>query len=95
MKARGWGLKGRSRYSLYSFGKSDVLFCCVTATLDAAVLAAAAAGQLSFSFYPAVCAPPAGVWNISAVIAFAVLSLLPFLLEIKEELLWNYYRSKI
>lgn len=95
MKARGWGLKGRSRYFLYSFGKSDALFCCVTAALDAAVLAAVAAGQLSFSFYPAVCAPPAGVWNISAVIAFAVLSLLPFLLEIKEELLWNYYRSKI
>lgn len=95
MKARGYGLKGRSHYSLYRFRGSDVLVLCFIAALDAIVITAMATGQLGFSFYPSISAVPVNFYNISAVAAFASLSLLPFILEVKEGVVWKYYRSKI
>ncbi len=95
MKARGYGQKGRTTYSLYCFRAADAILLAVIGLLDAVVIAVLAAGGLDFSFYPAISAPPLTFYNLSAVAAFAVLSLLPFILEGKEELQWKYYRSKI
>lgn len=95
MKARGYGLKGRSCYSLYTFRKSDAFLLSAIAVLDAVIIAAGVSGQLAFSFYPSVSAPPVGVWKIMGFAAFALLSLMPFVLEVKEDLQWKYYRSGI
>lgn len=95
MKARGYGLQGRSRYSLFRFRRSDALLLALITVLDAAVISAIAAGQLGFAFYPSIAFAPANQYNIPAMAAFAVLCFLPFILEVKEALLWKYYRSRI
>lgn len=95
MKARGYDLKGRSHYSLFKFRKSDALFAAVVACLDLVVILAMAAGHLDFTFYPEVSYSSGSVYQISAVAAFSLLCLLPFMTEVKEGLQWKYYRSKI
>lgn len=95
MKARGYGLKDRKHYSLYTFRKSDGLFISLILALDAVIIAVTATGRFSFSFYPRISVPPINIYSISVEIAFAVLCLLPFILEVEEGLQWKYYKSRI
>ncbi|MBR2405796.1 MAG: energy-coupling factor transporter transmembrane protein EcfT [Clostridia bacterium] len=94
MKARGYGLPGRRCYSLYTFRGSDAFTAAMIVTADAVLLMAMASGE-AFRFYPSVAAPLPEVPYVAALTAFAVLCLLPFILEVKEGLRWTYYRSKI
>ena len=95
MKARGYGLKGRKHYSLYTYRKSDGLVISFVLVLDANIISIAAAGRLDFSFYPQLTVPSGNFCSISATVAIAALCLLPFILEVKEGLQWKYYKSKI
>lgn len=95
MKARGYGLRGRSHYALYRFRRSDAVLLFGILLLDAVVAVALATGQAAVTFYPMVVTAPMTVGYGSALVAVAVLSVLPFMLEVKEGLQWMYYRSKI
>lgn len=95
MKARGYGLRGRSHYSLFCFRKGDGLFLAFLFALDGAIIAVMVRGGFTFSFYPTVQGTPLVGENLLAFVLFLLLSFLPFLIEGKERLQWNYYRSKI
>lgn len=95
MKARGYGLKGRTHYSLFRFKLSDAVFLAATLVIDVIVIWVLAEGGLQISFYPYISAAPVSVHGIAAVAAFGLLSMLPFILEVKEDLQWKYYKSKI
>lgn len=95
MKARGYGLKGRSHYALFTFRSADTCLLVTTIVLDTIVLAAMAAGKLDFIFYPSIAAGPLSLCGMLGMSAFALLAFLPFMLEVKEDVQWRYYRSKI
>lgn len=95
MKARGYGIKGRSHYSLYKFRKSDAAILLTVFLLDAVIITVIAIDKLNFSFYPKVLITPFDIYNVMAIIAFLILGLLPFILEVRDDLLWKYYKSKI
>ena len=95
MKGRGYGLKGRSHYSLFRFQKRDAGFLLLIVVLYMVILGAMTAGSLEFAFYPAISATPVTLGLSLALAAFLILCLLPFILDVKEELWWKYYRSKI
>ena len=62
---------------------------------DAAVIAASAFGRLDFSYYPRIAAGETDIFTAAAIAAFALLSFLPFISEVKEEVRWRYCISKI
>lgn len=95
MKARGYGLKGRTYYSIYKFKKTDASLLVIIILLDTVIITSTAMGFLDFSFYPAIFMEPINIYSIFTVFSFAILSLLPFMLEVKEALQWKYYKSKI
>lgn len=95
MKARGYGLKGRSRYSLYTFKIVDIVMLLFIAVLDAVVIFALATDKLRFEFYPSISYSDFNVYTISAIIAFILLCAIPLIIECKEALRWKYYKSKI
>ena len=95
MKGRGYGLKGRTSFSLFRFGKRDLALTLVVAAADAAVIAASAFGRLDFSYYPRIAAGETDIFTAAAIAAFALLSFLPFISEVKEEVRWRYCISKI
>lgn len=95
MKARGYGLKGRTHYSVYKFTKNDAFYLIMIAVLDTAVIIGLSLGELDFSFYPRLPDITPAVWGVAAFTAFALLALLPAIDALKEELGWKYYRSKI
>ena len=95
MKARGYGLPGRTTYRTCHFTKTDAASLAGILALDAVVITALAAGDLSISYYPAIVTAPVKGRAIAGIIAYAVLSLLPFASYIKEEIRWSFYRSKM
>lgn len=95
MKARGYGLRGRSHYSLYRAGLGDILLSVLIIISDIVILAALWTGKLYLSFYPSLSAAPLTGYSIAAVCCFSVLCLLPVIFEVREGLMWKYYSSKI
>ena len=95
MKSRGYGLRGRSNYSLFRFRRTDAIFLLFTLSLDVVLFAVLASGQLDFTFYPTLSSLQLSPAASTASICFAVLCFLPSALEGKEVLQWKYLRSKI
>ena len=95
MKARGYGRKGRTQFSLFRFRASDAALLTVCAALLGTVTAGAAVGAVTFYFYPRITPLPAAPGAVTVYAAFGMLSALPFILEVKEALVWRFCVSKI
>lgn len=95
MKARGYGLRGRSHFSLFDFQKKDAAMLAVITVFAAGFAAAAAAGGAEFFYYPRTAELYTGYMSAAAYAAFGVLSFLPAFIEIKETIKWSYFKSRI
>lgn len=95
MKARGYGLKGRSHFALFRFTVRDGLLLGTSILLLAFVLLGLMLKETAFSFYPRITAIRSTPLALAAYMAFGVLTFLPFLLEIKERLHWKLLLSHV
>lgn len=95
MKSRGYELKNKSHYSLFRFTKRDTLFLVIIALLALVVVIGVFYGRLEFSFYPQITKIGNGLPSLVVYMAYCVLALLPFIVEIKEKLKWIYFRSQV
>ncbi|MCL2324811.1 MAG: energy-coupling factor transporter transmembrane protein EcfT [Actinomycetia bacterium] len=91
MRARGYGTGGRSAYAPWRFTRRDGLVLAIILACAALVVLSSATGALSVRFLPSfqMSAP------IAATVAFALLCLLPALLELRKELVWRTLSSRI
>ena len=95
MKARGYGLPGRTTYRTYRFTAADGLWLAAILGLATLSVLALARGGLAISFYPNIVTAHADTLTRIGVAAYALLCLIPFLSVIKEELRWCFYRLKM
>ena len=95
MRARGYGVKKRSFYCRFPFTKADALFVVLTLALLTGVLTAQITGQLDFMIYPRIIFCDFSPASMLGITAFGALSFMPFIIELKEELVWKYSLSKI
>lgn len=95
MKARGYGLKGRTNFSLFRFYIHDAILLAVCAILLGSTLIGVAMGETVFYYYPRVSELNASPCAVIVYSAFGILCFLPFMIEVKEAAVWKYYRSKI
>lgn len=95
MKCRGYGLHGRTGYNRYVFGKRDWLIVLITFAVDVVIFAGMILCEPDYQFYPQISTPVGTLEYALMLGAFAALCALPIICEVKEELAWKYYRSKI
>ena len=95
MRARGYGLHGRTNFSLFKFGARDAAVLLSGLLLFAAVLIGVGSGSIDFTFYPEIGKISLSLKSLITYISFFILSFLPFFIEVKENLKWKYYISKI
>ena len=95
MRARGYGLKGRTSYSLFRWSRRDVLLLAISASLILAVLTAMALDGAKFYFYPRITGIDLSPLSLLVYIAFGILVFIPFIVELEENLKWTYLISKI
>lgn len=95
MKARGYGKGKRTNFSLFRFTMRDLILLFVSLALMALTVVGMATRTTAFNFYPRISTLNLSPLAVIVYIAFGVLSFLPFAIEIRENIVWTYYRSKI
>ena len=95
MKARGYGLKGRSHFALFRFTAWDGLLSGTVAFLLTLTLLGTALKETVFSFYPRITALSSSPIAVLAYLAFGLLVFFPFLLEIVENMRWKALLSGV
>ena len=89
MEARGYGLPGRVSYTTYRLTAQDRGLLAFLACAGGYLLVMAAAGALSWRYYPSLRWSGASLWLLSALADWLCLCGLPLYLEWKEEGEWN------
>lgn len=95
MRARGYGLKGRSSYSLFRFGKRDAVLIIALSVSAAALIAMTATGTVSFRWFPSMKGNISGVFCRIYYLIFLIVGMLPVILNIGEGIRWKQSVSKI
>ena len=94
MKSRGYGLPGRTAFSIYRFDKRDKQALALLLLLGGAVLAGAAFEGLTWRYFPSVKWSTAPL-SLCVLGAYAALCAYPVILDRKENRKWTALRSKI
>lgn len=95
MSARGYGKAKRTYYSNFKFTKYDLLYLVVTVVLFIMSVTSIILNTAYFNFYPTIEMNNISLLSALSYIAFLLLSLLPFVFQVKEEIKWKYLVSKI
>lgn len=94
MYARGYGLSGRSSFSIYRFRRFDVVILAVIAYMLPFTAASVIYQTAGAVFYPETVIPLSAA-NILTSLLWTILMLIPVITEICEEYKWKLLRSKI
>lgn len=95
MKSRGYGLPGRTSFSLYRFDRRDKTVFGVMLLLIGTILAGAATGYTTMRFFPSLRLPPPNAFSFGVYLAYLALCLIPIIIDTAEELKWKYIKSGI
>lgn len=95
MKSRGYGLPGRTAYSIFSFSKRDALALTVIAFLGVYILFSGTVGGMYFRYFPAVETNAMSVYSLSVFASYFLLCIFPVGIEMWEAHKWNVLKSKI
>ena len=95
MKARGYGLKGRTAYSRYRMTGQDWFLLSVTIVLTAAIAVFCFCKTARFRYYPSVTQLKSAADTFIFYGTYAVLLLIPLILTVGEGIRWRKYESNI
>jgi energy-coupling factor transport system permease protein len=94
MKARGYGLPGRTSFSLYRFDRRDGIALAMMAALIAVVAAGAWQGHNTIRFFPSLRIGDFEPGGFVIYAAYALLCFLPVIIQLVEEIQWTSIASK-
>lgn len=94
MKSRGYGLKGRSSFTVYRFLQKDRTALALILFFGFDILTGCLAGGTAFRFFPSIRSAPVTALNVSFQIAYLLLCGMPVILNIKEQKKWTRFPSE-
>jgi len=95
MKSRGYGLHGRTAFSIFRFDSRDKLLLAAILFITAIILMGAALGQNTIQYFPMIKIPEITTISIIVYIAYLILCFLPIILNVREDMKWQHLQSKI
>jgi energy-coupling factor transport system permease protein len=93
MKSRGYGLPGRTAFSIYRFDRRDRAALAAFAALCTGVAVCAATGRLYWRFYPTMRGVAPGVLPAAGAAAYLALCLMPAAIDHWEDRKWRALQS--
>ena len=95
LKSRGYGLKHRTCFSLFHFDRRDACLTVLLVILIGSVTAAAFGDVLSCDYFPAFAVSGHTPLQWTLYLFYALLCLLPIIIDGRENRKWNALRSRI
>ena len=89
MKCRGYGLPGRSAFSIYSFEKRDKILLILMLLCGSYMAFIAFSGAMVWQYYPFIKGGAVTPRSVSGVLCYFLLSMLPTYMNKKEERIWR------
>ncbi len=94
MKARGYGLKKRSTFSLFKFDRRDGLILLIELCLAGICLTGFFLGFGTMRFYPSLVPLKTSAAALCLYTVFWILAFLPMLIELRENIKWHFCKLK-
>lgn len=95
MKSRGYGIPGRTAFSIFTFDKRDKKALISIMILGIYTFVGNLMGGMYFEFYPSIQKTETSVFGISVFVAYLLLCVCPVIIELWEVRKWKVLRSKI
>ena len=93
MKSRGYGLPGRTAFSIYRFDSRDRAALLWQAFCGIYIVSGWISGGLRFRYYPTLLGVTPGAFPVSFWLVYLALCLTPVILDWKEERTWKQLKS--
>ncbi len=93
MKSRGYGLPGRTAFSIFRFDRRDKAALACIFVLGAYVCVGGLCGALDFHYFPAVGGAEYSFFGASVFAAYLALCALPIVIELWEVRRWKAIES--
>lgn len=94
MKSRGYGLKGRTAFSIYRFGRRDratltfILFC------GAYIIAGSCLKATYWRYFPTIKGNDLNAYSVSVFVVYFALCITPLIIDVREDRKWTHLKSK-
>ena len=95
MRARGYGLPGRTHYAVYRFGLRDGVLAIVMGALLVGAVVGLANGGAAAEFVPAIRIVPLAGWGALGFACYSCFLLLPTIVNVLERARWRISLSRI
>lgn len=95
MKSRGYGLPGRTSFSIFRFDSRDKVMFSIIIGLLSIILMGAALGQNTIRFFPSIAFTEITIFSILVYLSYFILCMIPIIVNFQEEAKWKYIESKI
>ncbi len=95
MRSRGYGLSGRTAFSIYAFDKRDLCALLCIMILGIYVFIGAVLGKIHFDYFPTMRGGEVSTYSTSIFVAYFLLCICPVIIEVWEVQRWKFLRSKI
>ena len=93
MKSRGYGLPGRTAFSIYRLDDRDQAALWWMGALGGYILSMWGAGGFACRYFPTFRLAPRDGWSLSGLLAFGLLCLTPVIIDRREDRQWTRLRS--
>jgi energy-coupling factor transport system permease protein len=93
MKSRGYGLPGRTAYSIYRFDSRDRSALIWLLVCGSYIICGAVFGGVYWRYYPTMKGVAPGVFPVSVFICYFLLCITPLVINITEDRKWKALRS--
>ncbi len=95
MRSRGYGLRGRTAFSVYSISRRDIYTLAAIFAFSFIVLSGIILNSIHFVYFPKITAIPHAPYALFTYAAYFILCLLPMIIEVTEDIKWRISESKI
>ena len=95
MKSRGYGLKGRTAFSIYRWTERDKAALLWLGFCGLYIFAGAIAGALEFQYFPMIYRTEFTPVSVSFFVVYGALCITPVIINRREDLLWKRLKSEI
>jgi len=95
MKARGYGLSGRTAFSIYRFDNRDKKALLYIVVCAAYIAAGALSGAYRFRYFPSIKGEWGGLFTVSVFVAYLALCGFLLIINVMDDILWKSIESKI
>ena len=95
MKSRGYGLSGRTAFSVYCLDGRDKALLVWLLLCGFYIACGWAAGGIEFHYYPMITGAQLGAFQLSFMLAYLLLCLTPIVLDAVEDIKWKHSSSEI